>query len=112
TLGGDGLVDLRLPKPRVLSARRIDLGFILDTTGSMAEEIAAVKATLVRVAREVDGENFRVRIGLVEYRDRGDEFVTRVRPLTADVSRLERAIADVQAGGGGDTPESVNEALR
>jgi Mg-chelatase subunit ChlD len=103
-------VDLRLPVARSLGERHIDVAFVLDTTGSMSEELAAVKATLADVARHAPA-GARVRVGLVEFRDRGDAFVTRVRPLTADVAGLARSIADLRAAGGGDMPESVNEAL-
>jgi Mg-chelatase subunit ChlD len=108
----DGLVDLRLPTVRELPARRpIDVAFVLDTTGSMAEEIAAVKATIRKVASSLAHGNLEVRAGLVAYKDRGDEYVTRVYPMTRDFRSFEGAIADLSASGGGDTPESVNEAV-
>ena len=47
-----GVVDLRLPVTRSLpSVRTIDVAFILDTTGSMSEEIASVQATIARSPR-------------------------------------------------------------
>jgi hypothetical protein len=51
-------------------------------------------------------------VGLVEYRDRGDEFVTRTHQMTTDVGGLQARIAALQANGGGDKPEHVNEAVR
>jgi hypothetical protein len=110
----DGVVDLRLPALRQLpSARTIDVAFILDTTGSMAEEIASVKATIAKVASGLgrNGANVAVRIGLVEYKDRGDAFVTRVHPFATDVKDFAASVAGLSAGGGGDTPESVNEGI-
>jgi hypothetical protein len=52
-----------------------------------------------------------VRIGLVAYRDRGDEYVTKVLPLTNDLDKVYSVLMDYQAGGGGDTPEDVRRAL-
>lgn len=52
-----------------------------------------------------------VRIGLVAYRDRGDQFVTQVLPLTNDLDQVYTVLMDYQAGGGGDMPEDVRRAL-
>jgi len=52
-----------------------------------------------------------VRFGLVLYRDRGDEYVTKTFELTRDTDSIIRTVRDIRSGGGGDTPESVNEAL-
>jgi Mg-chelatase subunit ChlD len=112
-LGGpDGVVALDLATARTLPATRtIDVAFILDTTGSMGEEISAVKSTIGKVAASLDHGNVRVRIGMVAYKDRGDEYVTRVYPMTTNLDGFQRAVAGVQADGGGDYPESVNEGV-
>ena len=111
--GGDGIVDLSLPTNRVLpDAQTIDVAFVLDTTGSMSEEINALRDTLEKVAASLGTVGIRPRVGLVEYRDRGDEYVTRTHQMTTDVKGLQARIATLQANGGGDTPEHVNEAVR
>lgn len=96
------------------SARpRVDLVFVLDTTGSMGGLIQAAKekiwsiATTMAQARPVP----EIRIGLVGFRDRGDEYVTRVFDLTTDLDSMYAHLMDFSAGGGGDGPESVNAAL-
>jgi hypothetical protein len=53
----------------------------------------------------------QIRMGLVAYRDRGDDYVTRVVDLTADLDSVYAALMQFEAGGGGDGPESVNQAL-
>jgi hypothetical protein len=110
--GPDGIVDLHTSRRRILPAEQvIDVAFILDSTGSMSEEIAAVKSTIQKVASGLRNSNVRIRIGLVEFKDRDEPFVTRVFPMSTDLQRFSRQVADVQASGGGDTPESGNEAL-
>ncbi len=52
-----------------------------------------------------------MRIGLVTYRDRGDDYVTKRFDLTDDIDSVFRNLQTFQADGGGDTPESVNQAL-
>lgn len=109
---GDGLVDLKLNVRRALPATRdVDIAFILDTTGSMSEEIAAVKSTLQKVATSLSSAQARVRIGLVEYKDRTDPFVTKVYPMSHDIAGFSRKVSSIEASGGGDTPESMNEGL-
>jgi hypothetical protein len=49
--------------------------------------------------------------GLVAYRDRGDVYLTRSHDFTDDLGAFQNVLANVQASGGGDTPEALNEAL-
>jgi Mg-chelatase subunit ChlD len=108
----DGVVDLKLDTRRALPQKKaIDLAFVLDTTGSMGEEIAAVKATIQKVASALARKDVTLRIGLVEYKDRVDPFTTKVYPMTTDVRRFSADVAGIAAGGGGDYPEAVNEGL-
>ena len=91
----------------------LDLVFLLDATGSMGDEIDQIKSTVDSIAariEQVPGSS-PPRFGLVAYRDRGDEYVTRAWDFTANVQQFSANLANVQAGGGGDTPESVNAGL-
>ncbi|MCC6214956.1 MAG: VWA domain-containing protein [Polyangiaceae bacterium] len=108
----DAAVELRLPVARALPGRRtVDVAFVLDTTGSMSEEIEGVKATIRAVAERLEGTGTSVRIGLVEYKDRGDAYVTRAYPMTTDLDGFSDSVAAIRASGGGDTPEAMNEGL-
>jgi hypothetical protein len=94
-------------------APRLDVVFCVDTTGSMGDEIDVVKAKLRdMVAKVAAGDPPPdVRFGLVIYRDRGDEYVTKRWALTRDIDEVVKWIDGIQAAAGGDEPESVNEAL-
>lgn len=108
----DGLVDLKLHKERSpIGTRAVDLAFVLDTTGSMAEEIAAVKTTIQKVAKSLSTEQTVIRIGLVEYKDRHDTFVTKVYPFATDLVGFAQRVSQISASGGGDTPEDMNAGL-
>ncbi len=108
----DGLIELRLDRARDLSAARpIDLAFVLDTTGSMGEEIDAVKGTIGAIASTLGSDQARVRVGLVEYRDRTDSQVTRVYPFSSQLDAFARDVAGLRADGGGDTPEDMQAGL-
>jgi Mg-chelatase subunit ChlD len=108
----DGMVTLDLSTKRTLPASRtIDVAFILDTTGSMSEEILAVKSTIQKVASSLARDDLHVRIGMVAFKDRGDEYVTKLYPMTTDLGAFQRDVSSITASGGGDTPESVNEGV-
>jgi Mg-chelatase subunit ChlD len=108
----DGVVDLHLTKERApIQTRTVDLAFVLDTTGSMSEEIAAVTATIQKVAQQLQTSETRVRIGLVEYKDRTDPFVTKVYPFSTDLQGFAAKVSKIQASGGGDTPEDMNAGI-
>jgi Mg-chelatase subunit ChlD len=56
-----------------------------------------------------------VRFGLVAFKDYGDEYgieATRSLPLTGDVNKLQATLDQVTAGGGGDIPEPLQDALK
>jgi len=50
-------------------------------------------------------------MGLIAYRDICDDYVTRTFDLTTDIQDLYANLLELKARGGGDWPESVNEAL-
>ena len=91
----------------------LEMVFVLDTTGSMGGLIEGAKQRIWGIVNEVmqSSSHPAVRIGLVAYRDRGDQYVTQVLPLTNDLDKVYSTLMDYQAGGGGDTPEDVRQAL-
>lgn len=92
---------------------RVDIVFALDTTSSMSGLIDGAKATIWEVARKAqEGKPApEVRIGLVAYRDRGDDYVTKVLDLTGDLDLVYARLTELSAGGGGDGPEHVLKGL-
>jgi len=91
----------------------IEVAFVLDTTGSMGGLIEGAKAKIWSIATAIaDGNaDADIRMGLVAYRDVGDDYVTRSFDLTTDIQDLYAHLLELKARGGGDWPESVNEAL-
>lgn len=91
----------------------VEVVFVLDTTGSMGGLIQAAKDNIWSIARSMASAQPQpdIRIGLVAFRDRGDDYVTRVVALSDDLDSVYAQLMDLRADGGGDTPEAVNEAL-
>ena len=92
---------------------KIEAVFVLDTTGSMSGLIQAAKEKIWSIASTMASADPapEIRIGLVAYRDRGDTYVTRTIDLSSDLDSVYASLMDFRADGGGDGPESVNQAL-
>ena len=92
----------------------IDIVFVLDTTGSMSGLLEGAKKKIWSIANTIASGEPRpeVRVGLVAYRDRGDSYITQSTPLTKDLDEVYSALLQLQAMGGGDFPEDVNEGVR
>ena len=102
------------PKATVTQDRdTLEMVFVLDTTGSMGGLIEGAKQRIWGIINEVmqKPSKPRVRVGLVAYRDNGDEYVTKILPLTEDLDKAYTTLMDYRANGGGDTPENVRKAL-
>jgi uncharacterized protein YegL len=101
------------PENSAADAPRIEVCFVLDTTGSMGGLIEAAKQKIWSIANQIvkAKPTPRLKIGLVAYRDRGDVYITKPFPLTDDIDTVYANLMKFQAEGGGDEPESVNEAL-
>jgi hypothetical protein len=86
----------------------VDLVFVVDTTGSMGDDIDAVKADMQRILRELSARNPDRRIGVVAYRDRGDDYVSKTMlAMSDDDAQIRGAIDSLKVDGGGDLREHV-----
>ena len=96
----------------LLEKTGFDVVFVIDATDSMDFVIEAVKqqlATLVDTIRKLVPN---ARVGLVLYKDKGEEFVVRKSDLTFHLDKLRSFIGNIQAGGGGDYEEAVMDSLK
>ena len=110
--GQEDHLDLVVDASGVSGAVPLDVCFVIDTTGSMGDEIARIKETLLSVTEQLRQEQaVDLRYGAVLYRDLGDAYVTRRHPFTSDLEAFDRALQEIEAGGGGDGPESLNQGL-
>ena len=91
----------------------IEVCFVLDTTGSMGGLIEGAKQEIWSIANEMISAKPapELKLGLIGYRDRGDDYVVKSFQLTDDIDSIYGHLRDFKAEGGGDEPESVNEAL-
>lgn len=92
---------------------RIEVVFVLDTTGSMSGLIEGAKQKIWSIANAMATAKPHpsIRMGLVAYRDRGDDYITKLTAMTEDLDAIYSDLMKLSASGGGDGPESVNQAL-
>ena len=111
-LGATARADTKKPEPKK-ERPKVEVVFCLDTTGSMGGLIAAAKAKIWSICNQIASGKPTpdLKVGLVAYRDKGDAYITQVFDLTADLDAVHARLKTFQAQGGGDTPESVNQAL-
>jgi Mg-chelatase subunit ChlD len=94
-------------------APQVEVVFCLDTTGSMVELIEGAKQKIWAISNQIASgrPTPRLKVGLVAFRDRGDAYITKVFDLTDDLDAIYGHLKQFKAEGGGDFPESVNQAL-
>ena len=99
-----------------LPPTRLDVAFVVDTTGSMKDDIRAVKDSLFEIVEKIVSrtENLQIRFAIVSYRDHPPQdrtYVTRVFDFTDQIKKVHREISKLKPSEGGDTPEAVADGL-
>ncbi|GEL70961.1 vWA domain-containing protein [Myxococcus virescens] len=91
----------------------IEVVFVLDTTGSMSGLLEGAKRKIYSIASRIaqGRPTPHLKVGLVAYRDVGDDYVTKRFDLSDDLDTVFANLRKFEAGGGGDTPEHVGRGL-
>lgn len=95
------------------SRPEIEVVFVLDTTGSMSGLLEGAKRKIYSIASRIaqGRPTPHLKVGLVAYRDVGDEYVTKRFDLSDDLDTVFANLRKFHADGGGDTPEHVGRGL-
>src|SRR4029079_1809826 len=82
--------EVTLPGIKGRLPQNLDLVLLIDTTGSMDDELAFLKSEIKAIAGSIKERlpGINQRYGLVLYRDDGDEYVTRSFPFTASLEEF------------------------
>ena len=94
-------------------ATELDLMYVVDTTGSMSDELTYLQMELKDVVQKVQKNNkdLNIRISTNFYRDKGDAYEVNSHPFTKDLDEAVKWINNESTDGGGDYPEAVDKAL-
>jgi hypothetical protein len=101
------------------TGRSLDLCFLIDTTGSMGDDIDSVKSASVNLVNYLVANYKDLRIAVVDYRDYPEspyggagDYITNVDTVfTTDANVAKAAINALSLGWGNDEPEAVFSAL-
>src|SRR5262249_49631048 len=101
--------EITVPGVEARRVRNLDLAIVLDTTGSMGDELDYLKAEFRGISTAIQKKfpDVQQRFGLVLYRDDGDEYVVRPFDFTSSLGEFHKRLAAQRANGGGDYPEAV-----
>jgi len=104
---------IQLPEVEQRHVARLDLALVIDTTGSMSDELEYLKIEIDSIARSIHQmfPNVDQRYALIVYRDQGDQYVTRTYDFTGSLEGFRSTLSQQFAAGGGDYPEAVHLAL-
>lgn len=93
--------------------KTVDIAFMIDATGSMGDEISYLQAELSDVMNRVKDSlpGYTIRLAILFYRDQGDSYVVIKQDFTTNINDAVKYLKSNSAGGGGDYPEAVDEAL-
>lgn len=92
---------------------KMEIVFVLDTTGSMGGLIDGAKKTIWSIINDISAAQPKpeIKIGFVAYRDKGDAYVTQDFDLTSDLDSAFSTLQKFAASGGGDMPEHVSAGM-
>ena len=96
---------------------KVEIVFVIDSTGSMGGEITAVKNNVAEFAQYLSERSLSLRLGLIDYRDitvdGSDSTVVHSAEHSnwMNVTQFITALTEVSADGGGDTDETPIDAL-
>lgn len=112
-VGRTDRVEVQLGGDAPRRTRALDIAFAIDVTGSMGDELRYLTEEFRAIVERIEARypDVDLRFGLVAYRDHGDRFVVREHDFTSRVHTMQGQLSDLQAHGGGDYPEAMDEAL-
>ena len=96
---------------------KLDIVFVVDSTGSMHDEIRTIKEEMVNIINSVNQGYPRpnVNVGVVTYRDytfQESDYLTRSSYLTSNLGQSISFIRNLDAMGGGDYEEAAEAGLK
>ena len=91
----------------------IQLMFVIDTTGSMGDEIRYLTAEVIDIIDKVklSFPTASLELAIMLYRDLNDEYVTNYSDFTTDIASQQKFLSKQRASGGGDFEEAVDVAM-
>jgi hypothetical protein len=112
-LTADRTIEIKLNDYESSLPSSLDLMFVVDTTGSMSDELNYLTAEFENIIGRIENNYPQVTInfGLVVYRDKGDDYVVKNYDFTDSLEKMQEQLSAQSSSGGGDYPEAMDQAL-
>jgi len=100
-------------KPQNISSQKLDLSFVIDTTGSMGDEMRYISKELLDIIENInrDYPTVDIRVAITLYRDKGDDYIVRNFDFDDNIQEVVSNLKKQKASGGGDYPEAMEKGL-
>lgn len=110
---GEHVAKLAIAGSTATAPAALDVALVIDTTGSMGDEISYLRTEVGAIASGVRAAwpGTTQRWAVVAYKDDGDSYVVKTSPFASEPAAVQAAIAGLSADGGGDYPEAPDRAL-
>jgi Mg-chelatase subunit ChlD len=105
---------ITMPEIAATLPHSLEIMFVIDTTGSMSDELRYLTTELRDIINAVQArhQQIRMRFGLVVYRDKGDAYIVRDFAFTESLNDMQIQLSQQKANDGGDYPEAMEQALK
>ena len=96
---------------RNIGSDRVNVVFLIDTTGSMDTYINGVKDRAIEFSGILASKGASYKLGLIGFGDLGEKEKPSVYNFTDDVPKFQKQVKNIPRTYGGDIPESSLDAL-
>jgi len=93
------------------SSDKVNVVFLIDTTGSMDTYINGVKDRAIEFSNILASKGAMYKLGLIGFGDLGEKEKPSVYNFTDDVPKFQKQVKNIPRTYGGDIPESSLDAL-
>ena len=97
---------------------KVDIAFLIDSTGSMRDEITGVRNNLNKFTEVLQNAGLDFRISVIDYKDITDDGDDSTKVLMQDgekwfttSEKVASVLDTISVNGGGDNPETVLDAI-
>lgn len=100
------------------TSKKVEIAFVIDSTGSMYDEITNVKNNITKFSQYIENKGVTLRISVIDYRDitcdgKNSTIVHTLNysPWHTSTSDMVKTLGDIYVNGGGDSDETTLDGL-
>jgi len=99
------------PTSPSVASEKVNVTFLIDTTGSMDTYINGVKDRAIEFSNIISSKGASFSLGLIGFGDLGEGEMPSVYNFTSDVAKFQKQVNNIPRTYGGDIPESSLDVL-